>query len=175
MGPLQRELQRLKEYDEVADIGEIARRYFAMNSFDGILTILGVLVGSYLANVRTPAVVITTGMATSVSMAVSGFWGAYLTESAERRRSLDDLENHTLTDLSQTRIGRASRAAVFVVSAVDGFAPLLASLLVLVPFFVSHLLGSILLSYYIALVIAMVALFGLGAFLGRISKQITGS
>jgi len=40
---LRRELERLKEYDAVADIGEIARRYFAMNSFDGILTILGVL------------------------------------------------------------------------------------------------------------------------------------
>jgi predicted membrane protein (TIGR00267 family) len=171
MGPLQRELQRLREYEEVADIGEIARRYFAMNSFDGILTILGVLMGSYLANVRAPGVIITTGMATSVSMAVSGLWGAYLTESAERQRSLDDLENHTLTDLSQTRIGRASRAAVIIVSAVDGFAPLLASLLVLTPFFVSDLLGSVLYSYYIALAIAMVALFGMGMFLGRISRQ----
>ena len=171
MGPFQRELQRLKEYDEVADISEIARRYFAMNSFDGILTILGVLVGNYLAGVRAPSIVITTGMATSVSMGVSGLWGAYLTESAERQRSLDELENQTLTDLSQTRIGRASRAAVVVVSAVDGLAPLLASFLVLTPFFVSDLLGGILYSYYAALVVAMLALFGMGAFLGRISKQ----
>ena len=171
MGPFQRELRRLKEYDEVADISEIARRYFAMNSFDGILTILGVLVGNYLAGVRTPSIVITTGMATSVSMGVSGLWGAYLTESAERQRSLDELENHTLTDLSQTRIGRASRAAVVVVSAVDGLAPLLASFLVLTPFFASDLLGGILNSYYAALVVAMLALFGMGAFLGRISRQ----
>jgi predicted membrane protein (TIGR00267 family) len=171
VGPLQRELQRLREYEEVADISEIARRYFAMNSFDGILTILGVLVGNYLAEVRAPAIIITTGMATSISMAVSGLWGAYLTESAERRRGLDDLENHTLTDLSQTRIGRASRVAVVVVSVVDGLAPLLASGLVLVPFFLSHMWGSVLYSYYSALVIAMVALFSLGAFLGRVSRQ----
>ena len=44
MTPLRQEIERLKEYEEVASISEIARRYFAMNSFDGILTILGVLV-----------------------------------------------------------------------------------------------------------------------------------
>lgn len=142
-----------------------------MNSFDGILTILGVLMGSYLAEVRTPAVIIVTGMSTSVSMAISGLWGAYLTESAERQRGLDDLEEHTLTDLSQTRIGRAARTAVVVVAAVDGLAPLLASLVVLLPFFLTHLWGNIVYSYYGAGAIAMLSLFGLGAFLGRISKQ----
>jgi predicted membrane protein (TIGR00267 family) len=171
MTHLRRELARLKEYHEVAEIGEIARRYFAMNSFDGILTILGVLAGNYLAGVRIPTVIIITGMATSVSMAISGLWGAYLTESAERQRGLDDLEEHTLTDLSQTRIGRAARAAVVVVAAVDALAPLLASLLVLLPFFFTHLWGSIIYSYYAAVTIAMLSLFGLGAFLGRISKQ----
>jgi len=171
MTHLRRELARLKEYHEVAEIGEIARRYFAMNSFDGILTILGVLAGNYLAEVQNPGVVIITGMSTSVSMAISGLWGAYLTESAERQRGLDDLQEHTLTDLSQTRIGRAARAAVVVVAAVDGLAPLLASLLVLSPFFLTHLWGNILYSYYAAAGIATLCLFGLGAFLGRISRQ----
>jgi len=171
MTHLRRELARLKEYHEVAEIGEIARRYFAMNSFDGILTILGVLAGNYLAEVQNPGVIIVTGISTSISMAISGLWGAYLTESAERQRGLDDLEEHTLTDLSQTRIGRAARAAVVVVAAVDGLAPLLASLLVLLPFFFTHLWGNILYSYYTAATIAMLSLFGLGAFLGRISKQ----
>ena len=171
MTHLRRELERLKQYHEVAEIGEIARRYFAMNSFDGILTILGVLMGNYLARVRDPTVVIVTGMATSVSMGVSGLWGAYLTESAERQKSLDDLEEQTLTDLSQTRIGRASRAAVVIVALVDGLAPLLASLFVLSPFFLTDPLGDIQYSYYLALAIALLSLFGLGAFLGRISRQ----
>ncbi len=171
MTHLRQDLQRLKEYEQVADISEIARRYFAMNSFDGILTILGVLVGSYLAEVRTAAVVIVTGMATSASMGISGLWGAYLTESAERRKSLDDLEEYTLTDLSDTRIGRASRFAVVVVAFVDGLAPVLASTLVLLPFFFTRLWADIAYSYYLSVAVAMVTLFGLGAFLGRISRQ----
>nr|MBC7245978.1 hypothetical protein [Chloroflexota bacterium] len=168
---LRRKLEFLKEYDEVADIGEIARRYFAMNSFDGILTILGVLAGSYLAAVYDPKVIIITGMTTSASMAISGLWGAYLTESAERQRGLDDLEEHTLTDLTNTRIGRASRVAATVVAIVDGIAPLLASFLVLLPFFLTRFWGNILYSYYAALAVALSTLFALGVFLGRISKQ----
>ena len=171
MTPLSQEIERLKGYEELAGISEIARRYFAMNSFDGILTILGVLVGNYLADVRTASVVILTGMSTSVSMGVSGLWGAYLTESAERQKSLNEIEEYTLTDLTDTRIGRASRFAVVVVAVVDGFAPLLSSLLVLLPFMLTPVWGDITYSYGIALSVAMVALFGLGAFLGRISRQ----
>ncbi len=171
MTHLRQDLERLKQYEQVADISEIARRYFAMNSFDGILTILGVLVGSYLADVRASAVVIVTGMATSASMGISGLWGAYLTESAERRKSLDDLQDYTLTDLSDTRIGRASRFAVVVVALVDGLAPVLASSLVLSPFFFTRLWVDIAYSYYLSVSIAMITLFGLGAFLGSISKQ----
>jgi predicted membrane protein (TIGR00267 family) len=41
----------------------------------------------------------------------------------------------------------------------------------LVPFFLAGALGDITYAYYLALAIAMLGLFGLGAFLGRISKQ----
>ncbi|HID88016.1 MAG TPA: hypothetical protein EYP55_11695 [Anaerolineae bacterium] len=168
---LSRALQQLQEYSDIAEIGEIARRYFAMNAFDGVLTIIGVLMGNYTAGVRTPAIVVSTGLATCVAMGISGLWGAYLTESAERKRGLNLLENHTLTDLSGTKIGRASRAAVIIVALVDGLAPFAAALVVLSPFFFSALLGDVTISYYLSLGMALVTLFALGAFLGRVSKD----
>lgn len=171
MGLLYRALQQLREYDDIAEISEIARRYFAMNAFDGVLTIIGVLMGNYTAGVRSPAIVISTGLSTCMAMGISGLWGAYLTESAERKRSLDILENHTLSDLSGTKIGRASRAAVIIVALVDGLAPFAAALLVLSPFFFSTLLGEITISYYLSLGMALAILFALGAFLGRVSKD----
>ena len=76
----------LREYDKLANIGEIARRYFAMNAFDGVLTIIGVLMGNFMAGVQEPRIVVSTGLATCVAMGVSGLWGAYLTEAAERKR-----------------------------------------------------------------------------------------
>jgi predicted membrane protein (TIGR00267 family) len=171
MGFFARKLHELREYNDIANIGEIARRYFAMNAFDGVLTIIGVLMGNYAAHVRDAKVVIVTGFSTSIAMGVSGLWGAYMTESAERKRDLRDLENRTLTDLSNTKIGRASRVAVVVVALVDGLAPFLAALVVLLPFFFSGLLDDIVLSYYASLGMALVVLFAVGAFLGKVSKE----
>jgi predicted membrane protein (TIGR00267 family) len=171
MSFLKHRLRQFKEYDDIAEISEIARRYFVMNAFDGILTIIGVLTGSYAARVESASVVISTGLATSVAMGISGLWGAYFTEAAERKRDLDELENHTLTDLSETRIGRASRVAGVIVALVDGFAPFLSALVALSPFFFSASLGDIYLSYYLSLGIALLSLFGLGAFLGMVSRE----
>jgi len=171
MGFFARKLHELREYNDIASISEIARRYFAMNAFDGVLTIIGLLMGNYAAHVRDARVVIVTGFSTCMAMGISGLWGAYMTESAERKRDLSDLENHTLTDLSNTKIGRASRVAVVVVALVDGLAPFLAALVVLLPFLFSGLLSDVVFSYYASLGMALVVLFALGAFLGKVSKE----
>lgn len=171
MGFLKRRLRQFKDYNDIAEIGEIVRRYFVMNAFDGTLTIIGVLTGSYVARVKSASVVISTGLATSVAMGVSGLWGAYFTEAAERKRDLNELENHTLTDLSETRIGRASRMAGIIVALVDGLAPFLSALVALLPFFFNVSLGDVYLCYYLSLGIALLSLFGLGAFLGMVSRE----
>lgn len=159
-----------REYDKLANISEIARRYFAMNAFDGVLTIIGVLMGNYVAGVGDARIVLSTGLATCVAMGVSGLWGAYLTESAERKRDLDELSKVTLTDMTNTRIGRASRAAIIIVAVVDGLSPLMAALIVLLPFFAAGNASDLTWAYYTALGFALLTLFGLGLFLGHISK-----
>ncbi|MEJ2734323.1 MAG: hypothetical protein P8189_12285 [Anaerolineae bacterium] len=163
-------LTRIREYDDLVHISEIGRRYFAMNAFDGVLTIIGVLMGNLMAGVDEPRIVVSTGMATCIAMGISGLWGAYLTEAAERRRDLVELGRYTLTDLSDTRIGRASRAAVAVVALIDGLSPFLAALVVLIPFFTAGLFPAVTWAYYSSLGMAMLTLFGLGLFLGRVSQ-----
>jgi predicted membrane protein (TIGR00267 family) len=170
MNSLRNALQRVREYDQLVNISEIARRYFAMNAFDGVLTIIGVLMGNLTAGVDEPHIVVSTGLATCVAMGVSGLWGAYLTEAAERKRDLDELSRFILVDLNDTRIGRASRAAVIVVALVDGLSPFLAALAVLLPFFVSGLFPEVTWAYYTSLGLALLTLFGLGMFLGRVSR-----
>jgi predicted membrane protein (TIGR00267 family) len=168
---LARGMNTVREYERITGFWQIARRALANNSFDGVLTMVGVLTGNYLGGIRNAATVIRIGIATSVSIAVSGLWGAYLAESAERGRELAELERISLTDLSDTKIGRAGRVAVVIVSLVDGLSPLLSSLIVLLPFFVAPLIGNILISYLLSLVVAMISLFALGMFLGHISER----
>jgi predicted membrane protein (TIGR00267 family) len=103
-------------------------------------------------------------------MGVSGLWGAYLTESAERQRDLDELSRYTLTDLNDTRIGRAGRAAALTVAVVDGLSPALAALIVLIPFVAPGLFPDVTWAYITSLALALLALFTLGLFLGRVSR-----
>lgn len=162
---------KANQYNDIANVSEIARRYFAMNAFDGVLTIIGMLMGNMSAGISNANIVVTTGLSTCVAMGISGLWGSYLTESAERKHDLDELSKSTLTDLNNSRIGKASRYAAIVVSIVDGISPFLAALLVLIPFFFSSIFPSIQHVYYTALGVALLTLFALGAFLGKISKE----
>src|SRR5664280_3756993 len=91
-GWLRGKLATLRHYHEIAEVGEIARRYFAMNAFDGVLTALGVLVGGYLGGVDSPRAIFIVVLTTAVGMGVSGFYGSYLVERAERGRAMRELE-----------------------------------------------------------------------------------
>ena len=174
MSPIARlslQMERVRELGALADVGEIARRYFAMNAFDGVLTIIGVLVGSFTAGITVPRIVLTTGFSTALAMGISGLWGAALTESAERKRSLRELEQATLCDLGDTRLARAGRVAVVIVTLADSLAPVLASAIVLLPFIFAPAIGAIRTSYFSAIGVGLATLFCLGVFLGRISRE----
>lgn len=171
MPRLRVQLDQLREYSRISEAGDIARRAFANNSFDGILTMTGVIMGSFFVGVEDPKVVLVTGLSTAVAIGISGGWGAYLTESAERRHEMTELERFTLTDLRMTKVGRASRAAVWIVAAVDGLSPFLSAFLVVLPFLFVPLLITITIAYYAAIAMALLALFGLGLYLGTIAKE----
>lgn len=171
VSPFHRWLKIAREYSQIADIGEIGRRYFAMNAFDGILTIIGVLMGNMGAGVTSAHIVVTTGLTTCVAMGISGLWGSYLTESAERKHDLDELGSKTLTDLQDSKLGRASRYAVVMIAIIDGISPFLAALIVLIPFFVADALPTLQWAYLASLGGGLLALFGLGIFLGNISRE----
>jgi len=164
-------LQKMKRTEALTGVSAIARRYFAMNAFDGAVTIIGVIGGSYAAGVTDPKVVITTGLSTAFAMGISGLWGAYLTESAERARALDEMGVQMLRDLKDTRHGLASRRAVFIVTVVDGISPVLAALIALIPFFLHRAMPSLDMTYGAGFGAALFTLVGIGLFLGRISKQ----
>ena len=164
-------LNQWREYNRISEAGEIARRAFVNNSFDGVLTMTGVVMGNFVVGVEDAAVVLITGLSTALAIGISGGWGAYLTESAERRQDIDELEQVTLTDLGDTKIGKASRQAVVTVAAVDGLSPFLSALVVVLPFFAGPILPSIWYAYYAAIALSLLALFGLGIYLGRLSKR----
>ncbi len=161
-------LDKLSEYDEIVDIWGIGRRVFAKNGFDGILTIIGIIMGSYFSKVNNAGFVITTGIGACIAMGVSGIWGTYFTERAERKKNMHELEKLTLNKLDHTIIEKAQSFAAIIISLIDGLSPFLASLVVLIPFFIFK--KSLNYAYLFSIILAFILLALLGAFLGKVSK-----
>lgn len=150
----------------------IVRRYFLMNTFDGSLTILGIILALHFSGVQDPKVVIISCLGAAVAMCVSGLWGAYAVEKAERLRELKTLERHVLSDLDDTHIGRRLDRIVIQVALVDGLSPLTAAFVIITPYIASHLgLLSAAAAFKLALTIEAVILFSLGFLVGSISRE----
>ena len=153
-------------------MGPIARRYFVKNGFDGSMTMLGIVVGSWIVNVTQPEVVVTTGLGACLAMGISGVSGAYMTERAERKRDLKKLESAMITKLDDCVISDATRFVSFYAALVDGGSPILTALISLSPFFfVSSGIVIIENAYIYSLVVTLATLFILGMYLGKIAKE----
>lgn len=156
---------------------EIARRYLAMNAFDGALTMLGLVLGGLITINPLDwrpgfSAILLAALGTSIAMAISGFSGSYLAESAERDREVDEIGRAMLCDMSNSMYAKASRTTSVVVAIVDGASPAVAALIVMVPlFFVPGGLLSYTMAFYMAILICMGLLFVLGLFLGAVSKK----
>ncbi len=151
--------------------GDIARRYFVVNGFDGALTMLGLLTGFRLGGGVELGAVIIVCHGAAIALGVSGLSSAYLSEAAERRRALADLEGAMVTDMSQTAHGRAARVLPLVIAGVNGAAPLLMAAIIITPLWLARAGVALPLDPLTsAIATAFVCIFGLGAFLGRVGR-----
>lgn len=157
---------------KVARAGEIARRKFFNNAFDGALTILGVIVGALLARDVDPKVIVSAGVGASLAMGISGALGAYMAERAERRRSLKELENQMFRNLDGTILDKASRVATLWIAIVDGISPALAAAIPLMPFamVLAHII-TVESGLIASLTLNLCTLFTLGVLLGKVSHE----
>ncbi|MEA2016163.1 MAG: hypothetical protein U9O59_05610 [Actinomycetota bacterium] len=163
-------VEQVRTYNKIADISKIVRRYFAVNGFDGVITSIGVLVGNYVIGVKEYKHVLIAGFAICISLGVSGIWSAYNSETAERKKEIFDLEESILYDLDETIITRAQKFAVMVLAAVNGVSPVIMAFIPLTPFLFGELIP-INICYYSGFALAFLILFGIGLFLGKISRS----
>ena len=148
----------------------IARRYFVVNGFDGALTMLGIITGFRISAPASLAIIISACLGAAIALGVSGMSSAYISESAERRRALAELEEAMLINLRDSRHGDAARWVPLLIALVNGVAPLLISLLIITPLWLAEAGLTLPVSpLHAAIVVALVIIFFLGVFLGRVA------
>ncbi|KKK43167.1 MAG: VIT family protein, partial [Candidatus Lokiarchaeum sp. GC14_75] len=182
-------IRKWKQYGKLSDLGEISRRKFFNNCFDGALTTAGLVSGIFMIFLAasstiqfTPLNVLMTGFATAIAIGISGLWGAFLSEEAERKKKVDGLkrdmaiiedsdekENNNGKNSKKTKtiLEKAENFATIVASLVDGGAPAIGSVLPLIPFFFGVTLT--IMHFIFSYIILAALLVYLGIFLGNIS------
>ena len=94
-------IRKWKKYSELSNLGTIARRKFFNNLFDGVLTCAGIVSGIFIIFLNDPLQnapkdVIVYGLATALAIGISGLWGTFLSEEAERKKKVSDLKKEML-------------------------------------------------------------------------------
>jgi predicted membrane protein (TIGR00267 family) len=103
-------------------------------------------------------------------MTVSGVWGAYITERAERCGEVKKLERATSLTLKDGPIEKAHKFASIFLALINGLSPIIIAFIILIPVLLVPAF-SVMLAYQMSMAIAFITLFVLGASLGRISKE----
>lgn len=163
---------KLKQFRNLLKISrsrEIMRRYFVVNGFDGALTMLGLIMGFYISDRVELVVIITTCFATALALAMSGISSAYISEAAERRRTLKKLEKAMMSTLDDSDHARVAVWIPWLVALVNGISPLLIALIIISPLWLAHYGVVLALEPLLtSMAIALLIIFLLGIFLGRI-------
>jgi len=170
LGKLSSFVERAKVYLHITKASGIARRYFVLNGSDGAMTVFGIVLGSWVARVVDSSIVILAGLAASLAMGLSGFFGAFMAERAEREGHLKEMEATTNDNVEQIHYD-AARFVTFYVALVDGLSPALTAIISLAPFLIVPL-GWITIwnAYTASIILALVTLFLLGTYLGKVAK-----
>lgn len=161
---------QIRFYLQITHSQGIIRRYFVVNGFDGALTMLGLIIGFLFSPPSSLQIIINACMGATIALAVSGTSSAYVSEQAELRLALSNLQDAMVTELHKGVHAEAARWVPIFIALVNGSAPLIISLLIITPlwlatqgmaFFIAPLQG--------AIFIAIVIVFLFGVFLGRLS------
>ncbi|MDT8419281.1 MAG: hypothetical protein RQ754_02525 [Desulfuromonadales bacterium] len=164
-------LRELKLLIRITRTHNIARRYFVVNGFDGALTMLGMIMGFYVSEAATTEVIVSACLGAAIALGMSGISSAYVSEAAERRQELRELESAMIRDLGDAAHGRAARLVPLIIALVNGLSPLLIALVIIAPLWLNAIIPtSLALSLQIAIAVAFVIIFMFGMLLGKVSE-----
>lgn len=148
----------------------IARRYFVVNGFDGALAMLGLNMGFHVSGSVETSTALGACLGTAIALGVSGFSSGYVSEAAERRRELQELEGAMLVDLESSVHATAARFVPLFIAAVNGLSPFVIAMVVTIPLWLAQAgIGMALDPVTAAIVIAFVVIFLMGILLAKVS------
>jgi predicted membrane protein (TIGR00267 family) len=141
-------------------------RYIILGTIDGILAILGIIIGLSSATLD-PGVIVKAALGGGIALCLTNGIGSYLAESAVEYGKLSEVEAALLQDLKDTKIEKLTKHNIIVDSMLHGTSSFVGSLIPILP--VVFITNGI--AVYVSIGLALAALIVLGLFSGKISGQ----
>lgn len=155
----------------VEEAVKLARRYFFINAFDGLMVTFGIVLGSYIARAPKASIVLWALLGSSLAMGLSGFFGAYISEVAERKSMLKEIEESIYVDVDGTSLEREFLHFPMVIAFIDAVAPLITSLTAIIPFTLASVnILDVAEASIMSISTALILFFIFGYYLGKVSE-----
>lgn len=141
-------------------------RYVILGSIDGILAVLGVVLGVSVAT-EDVRIIVSAGFGAATALALTNGLGSYLAESAVEYGKLARVEDAMLTSLRDTQLEAETTRAILLDSLTHGGFSFLGAVVPLLPY-AGATFGAPLVE---AVSYSIVTLFALGLFSGAVSRK----
>jgi predicted membrane protein (TIGR00267 family) len=149
----------------MSDENEIGR-YIILGSIDGLLAVLGIIVGLATATQDT-GLIVKAALGGGIALCLTNGIGSYLAETAVEYSRISNVERAMLENLRDTHIEKMAKRKIIRDSLIHGGASFVGSLVPIVPFLLLSGLAAIVAS----VILALIALVLLGIYSGKVSEQ----
>lgn len=146
--------------------GDEVGRYIILGSIDGLLAILGIIVGLSTTTQDT-SIIIKAALGGGIALCLTNGIGSYLAETAVEYSRISSVEKAMLEDLRDTRIEKMARKKIVRDSFIHGGASFCGSVVPIVPFLLLEGFTATVTS----VVLSLTALVLLGLYSGKVSRQ----
>ena len=153
----------------------MAIRYITRGLIDGSLSTLGIVLGASIGG--DPKVIIAAGLGGGIANSISNLLGALMAEKANVMQELGVYERAMVgsdINLKNTKIYEKHKKEIWKAGTYDAVATFFGSILPVMPFIllsIPLLFLTIDEAIYASIAVTLVLLFGLGLYLGKLSKE----
>jgi predicted membrane protein (TIGR00267 family) len=149
--------------------------YLINTLFDGVFTILGIVIGSAFGSVIETRAIVGTIITASISLGTSSGFSVYEAETLQEEKRIDKIEEALLTNLENTLITEDSRMVTILSLMLVFLTPLFACLITLIPFSLVYLnLLSVDKSIFLAVIVDLSLIFLSGIVFGGDKRLLKG-
>ncbi len=146
----------------------LAIRYITRGLVDGSLSTLGIILGAAISG--DPVVIVAAGLGGGIANAMSNLLGALMAERAGVMINLAIYERDMVGSdirLKDTKIYKKERKRIWISGISDAGATFFGGVLPVAPFAFMSVDTAVMIS----IILTLVLLFGLGVYLGRLSRE----